>query len=102
MKLLILALLLGLALLCFGRTDTDNSNSVADVRSSEAFISKQDSANAFARRHRRNNLHNRLYSQAVISPLESKREVCELNPDCDELADHIGFHEAYRRFYGAV
>nr|P84351.1 RecName: Full=Osteocalcin; AltName: Full=Bone Gla protein; Short=BGP; AltName: Full=Gamma-carboxyglutamic acid-containing protein [Homo sapiens neanderthalensis] len=24
------------------------------------------------------------------------REVCELNPDCDELADHIGFQEAYR------
>lgn len=33
-------------------------------------------------------------------PLEPKREVCELNPDCDELADHIGFQEAYRRFYG--
>lgn len=35
-------------------------------------------------------------------PLEPKREVCELNPDCDELADHIGFQEAYRRFYGPV
>nr|AAB36024.1 osteocalcin, bone Gla protein, BGP=vitamin K-dependent matrix {N-terminal} [Xenopus laevis=African clawed toads, long bones and vertebra, Peptide Partial, 49 aa] [Xenopus laevis] len=39
---------------------------------------------------------------AVGSPLESQREVCELNPDCDELADHIGFQEAYRRFYGPV
>uniref|UniRef100_A0A493TMM3 Osteocalcin n=2 Tax=Anas platyrhynchos TaxID=8839 RepID=A0A493TMM3_ANAPP len=36
------------------------------------------------------------------NPLEAKREVCELNPDCDELADHIGFQEAYRRFYGPV
>lgn len=35
-------------------------------------------------------------------PLESKREVCELNPDCDELADHIGFQEAYWRFYGTA
>lgn len=35
-------------------------------------------------------------------PLEPRREVCELNPDCDELADHIGFQEAYRRFYGPV
>ncbi|ELK02748.1 Osteocalcin [Pteropus alecto] len=35
-------------------------------------------------------------------PLEPKREVCELNPDCDELADHIGFQEAYRRFYGTA
>uniref|UniRef100_A0A8C3P5B5 Osteocalcin n=1 Tax=Cyanoderma ruficeps TaxID=181631 RepID=A0A8C3P5B5_9PASS len=33
-------------------------------------------------------------------PLEAKREVCELNPDCDELADQIGFQEAYRRYYG--
>lgn len=39
---------------------------------------------------------------AVRDPLEAKREVCELNPDCDELADHIGFQEAYRRFYGPV
>ena len=38
----------------------------------------------------------------VWDPLEAKREVCELNPDCDELADHIGFQEAYRRFYGPV
>lgn len=35
-------------------------------------------------------------------PLEPKREVCELNPNCDELADHIGFQEAYQRFYGPV
>ncbi|KAL2295613.1 hypothetical protein Nmel_018726, partial [Mimus melanotis] len=35
-------------------------------------------------------------------PLEAKREVCELNPDCDELADQIGFQEAYRRYYGLV
>lgn len=35
-------------------------------------------------------------------PLEAKREVCELNPDCDELADHIGFQEAYWRFYGTA
>lgn len=35
-------------------------------------------------------------------PLEPKREVCELNPDCDELADHIGFQEAYQRFYGTA
>ena len=35
-------------------------------------------------------------------PLEPKREICELNPYCDELADHIGFQDAYRRFYGTV
>ncbi|CAO2598750.1 Bglap [Lemmus lemmus] len=35
-------------------------------------------------------------------PLEPKREVCELNPNCDELADHIGFQDAYSRFYGTT
>lgn len=35
-------------------------------------------------------------------PLEPKREVCELNPKCDELADHIGFQDAYNRFYGTA
>ncbi|TKC33312.1 hypothetical protein EI555_017768 [Monodon monoceros] len=35
-------------------------------------------------------------------PLEPRREVCELNPACDELADHIGFQEAYRRLYGTA
>uniref|UniRef100_A0A287D6A5 Osteocalcin n=1 Tax=Ictidomys tridecemlineatus TaxID=43179 RepID=A0A287D6A5_ICTTR len=33
-------------------------------------------------------------------PLEPMREVCELNPNCDELADQIGFQDAYQRFYG--
>uniref|UniRef100_A0A8C2TTU3 Osteocalcin n=1 Tax=Coturnix japonica TaxID=93934 RepID=A0A8C2TTU3_COTJA len=39
---------------------------------------------------------------APPNPLEAKREVCELSPDCDELADQVGFQEAYRRFYGPV
>lgn len=100
MRLLILAVLLGLVALVLGRRGHDRS-SVADSRSAEAFISRQESAN-FAQRHRRSNIHNLIYGTPVRSPLEAKREVCELNPDCDELADHIGFQEAYRRFYGPV
>ncbi|KAM6037941.1 osteocalcin isoform 2-T2 [Theristicus caerulescens] len=65
-----------------------------------AFISKRASAEV-VRRHRRNYVYDSVYG-AVRNPLEAKREVCELNPDCDELADHIGFQEAYRRFYGPV
>ncbi|XP_075048298.1 osteocalcin [Mixophyes fleayi] len=100
MKLFILAVLLGMAVLVLGRRDPNRSN-VAESRSSEAFISKQESAN-FARRHRRSNIHNLVYGNVARSPLEAQREVCELNPSCDELADHIGFQEAYRRFYGPV
>lgn len=35
-------------------------------------------------------------------PLEPTREVCELNPNCDELADQVGLQDAYQRFYGTV
>ncbi|KAE8588720.1 hypothetical protein XENTR_v10022710 [Xenopus tropicalis] len=101
MKLAIVLLLLGLAVLCLGGKDSQHSASAGDSRSSEAFISRQDSAN-FARRHKRSYRYNVARGAAVTSPLESQREVCELNPDCDELADHIGFQEAYRRFYGPV
>ncbi|KAG9469951.1 hypothetical protein GDO78_019262 [Eleutherodactylus coqui] len=101
MRLLILAVLLGLVALVLGRKDPDRS--IADSRAGEAFLSRQESAN-FARQHKRNiqNPPRRVFGTPVRSPLEAKREVCELNPDCDELADHIGFQEAYRRFYGPV
>ncbi|XP_063804063.1 osteocalcin [Pseudophryne corroboree] len=100
MKLLILTAFLCMVVLVLGRRDPDPS-SAADSRSAEAFISRQDSAN-FAKRHRRSNIHNLVRAPVVRSPLEAKREVCELNPSCDELADHIGFKAAYRRFYGPV
>ncbi|KAG8548900.1 hypothetical protein GDO81_023640 [Engystomops pustulosus] len=100
MRLLILAVLLGLVVLVLGRRGPGRSDA-ADSRSAEAFLTRQESTN-FASRPRRSNLHNLVYAAPVRSPLEAKREVCELNPDCDELADHIGFQEAYRRFYGPV
>uniref|UniRef100_A0A8C3INP8 Osteocalcin n=1 Tax=Chrysemys picta bellii TaxID=8478 RepID=A0A8C3INP8_CHRPI len=65
-----------------------------------AFVSKQDSAEV-VRRHKRNYVYSRFYD-LIHDPLEGKREICELNPDCDELADHIGFQEAYRRYYGPI
>ncbi|XP_074837420.1 osteocalcin [Carettochelys insculpta] len=100
MKTLTLVTLLGLVTLCLCRGDSAHSNSANDSPSSEAFVSKQDSAEV-VKRHKRNYVYSRFYD-VIQDPLEGKREVCELNPDCDELADHIGFQEAYRRFYGPV
>ncbi|CAI9536289.1 unnamed protein product [Staurois parvus] len=65
-------------------------------------LSLDKEAANFAKRHRRSNLHNAVFGAPVRDPLEPKREVCELNPSCDELADHVGIQEAYRRFYGPV
>ncbi|KAM6294317.1 osteocalcin [Aegotheles albertisi] len=101
MKPLVLLTLLGLLTLGLCRRATERSASAADSPSSEAFISKRASAE-LVRRHKRNYIHDSSVSGAVWDPLEAKREVCELNPDCDELADHIGFQDAYRRFYGPV
>ncbi|NXX17249.1 OSTCN protein, partial [Podargus strigoides] len=66
-----------------------------------AFVSRRASAEV-VRRQRRNYIYDSSAYAVVRDPLEAKREVCELSPDCDELADHIGFQEAYRRFYGPV
>ncbi|XP_075301531.1 osteocalcin [Opisthocomus hoazin] len=100
MRPLVLLSLLALLALGLCRRAADRSVSAADSPSSEAFISKRASAEV-ARRHKRNYIYDGVYG-AVRDPLEAKREVCELSPDCDELADLIGFQEAYRRFYGPV
>ncbi|XP_057265948.1 osteocalcin [Pezoporus wallicus] len=69
-----------------------------DSLSSKAFVSKR--ASTEMRRHKRNYAYDSSAYGAVRDPLEAKREVCEFNPACDELADLIGFQEAYRRYYG--
>ncbi|XP_023617312.1 osteocalcin isoform X2 [Myotis lucifugus] len=73
------------------------------LASQTAFVSKQEGSEVVKRLRRY--LDPGLGAPAPApypDPLEPKREVCELNPDCDELADHIGFQEAYRRFYGTA
>ncbi|XP_053134656.1 osteocalcin [Hemicordylus capensis] len=116
MNTLTLVSLLAVATLCLCHGGDSSSNSANDSPSSEAFVSKRESAEV-VKRHKRH--YNRVYDDdddaaafaaavaaapATVTrdPYEPQREVCELNPACDELADHIGFHEAYRRFYGPL
>ncbi|XP_057582586.1 osteocalcin [Hippopotamus amphibius kiboko] len=95
--LLPLALLALVALCLAGRADAKPSG--AESGKGAAFVSKQEGSEVVKRLRRY--LDGWLGAPAPYpDPLESRREVCELNPDCDELADHIGFQEAYRRFYG--
>uniref|UniRef100_A0A452UVP3 Osteocalcin n=1 Tax=Ursus maritimus TaxID=29073 RepID=A0A452UVP3_URSMA len=59
---------------------------------STAFISKREGSEVVRRLRRY--LDSGLGAPAPYpDPLEPKREVCELNPNCDELADHIGFQD---------
>ncbi|NWU08393.1 OSTCN protein, partial [Cephalopterus ornatus] len=72
-----------------------------------AFISRRASAQVVQRQKRNYGYGSapsvpRSVYAAPPDPLEAKREVCELNPDCDELADQVGLQEAYRRYYGFV
>ncbi|XP_005059082.1 PREDICTED: osteocalcin isoform X2 [Ficedula albicollis] len=101
MKSLIVLTLL--ALLTFGlcRRAADGSPGTGDSPSSEAFVSRRASAEV-VQRQKRNPGYASGVPAAPPDPLEAKREVCELSPDCDELADQIGFQEAYRRYYGLV
>ncbi|XP_017583361.1 osteocalcin isoform X2 [Corvus hawaiiensis] len=100
MKSLVLLTLLALLTLGLCRRAADGSTSTKDSPSSEAFVSRRASAEV-VQRQKRNYGYDSTYG-APPDPLEAKREVCELNPDCDELADQIGFQEAYRRYYGLV
>ncbi|XP_061299121.1 osteocalcin [Pezoporus flaviventris] len=97
MRLLLLLPLLALLALGLCRTAPEGSVST-DSLSSKAFVSKR--ASTEMRRHKRNYAYDSSAYGAVRDPLEAKREVCEFNPACDELADLIGFQEAYRRYYG--
>ncbi|DAA31754.1 osteocalcin [Bos indicus] len=100
MRTPMLLALLALATLCLaGRADAKPGD--AESGKGAAFVSKQEGSEVVKRLRRY--LDHWLGAPAPYpDPLEPKREVCELNPDCDELADHIGFQEAYRRFYGPV
>ncbi|KAM5200880.1 osteocalcin [Hipposideros larvatus] len=90
--------LLALAVLCLaGQAGAKPRR--ADSGRGAAFVSRQEGSEVVKRLRR--------YVDPGLGapgpdPLEPKREVCELNPDCDELADHIGFQEAYARFYGTA
>ncbi|KAH0515218.1 Osteocalcin [Microtus ochrogaster] len=66
-----------------------------------SFVSKQEGSKV-VNRLRRYVGHGLGAPAPYPDPLEPKREVCELNPNCDELADHIGFQDAYSRFYGTT
>ncbi|XP_041577086.1 osteocalcin isoform X1 [Taeniopygia guttata] len=101
MRSLVLLALLALLTLGLCRRAADGSASTQDSPSSEAFVSRRASAE-LVQRQKRNSGSGSSVSGAPWDPLEAKREVCELNPDCDELADQIGLQEAYRRYYGLV
>ncbi|XP_021493476.1 osteocalcin [Meriones unguiculatus] len=95
MRTLSLLTLLALAALCLsGPADAKPSGPESD----KAFMSKQEGSKVVNRVRRY--LDQGLGASA--NTLEPKREICELDPSCDELADQVGFQDAYNRFYGTT
>ncbi|KAM6217187.1 osteocalcin [Rhynchocyon petersi] len=100
MRPLTLLALLVLAVFCFADW-TGAERSGAKSGRSSAFVSKQEGSEV-VRRPRRHVDQGPGAPAPYPDPLEPKREVCELNLACDELADLIGFQEAYQRIYGPI
>ncbi|XP_055979287.1 osteocalcin [Sorex fumeus] len=100
MKPLTLLALLALAMLCC-TSQADAKPSSPEPRKGAAFMTRQEGSEV-VKRLRRYVDPGQGAPAPYPDPLEPKREVCELNPDCDELADQIGFQDAYQRFYGTV
>ncbi|XP_047396913.1 polyamine-modulated factor 1 isoform X6 [Sciurus carolinensis] len=84
-----------------GRTSYQRDAKPSGAESGKAFMSKQEGSEV-VKRPRRFADYGMGAPAPYPDPLEPRREVCELNPNCDELADHIGFQDAYQRFYGTT
>ncbi|XP_042537506.1 osteocalcin isoform X1 [Dipodomys spectabilis] len=100
MRTLTLLTLLILAAFCLTGW-ADGKPSGAESGKGTAFKSKKEGSELM-KRPRRYVDQGQGAAAPYPDPLEPKREVCELNPNCDELADQIGFQDAYQRFYGPV
>ncbi|XP_052036102.1 osteocalcin [Apodemus sylvaticus] len=95
MRTLSLLTVLALAAFCLSDlADAKPSSSESD----KAFVSKQEGSEVVNRVRR--------YALGAPAPypdpLEPSREVCELDPSCDELADQIGLQNAYKQMYGTT
>ncbi|XP_040854183.1 osteocalcin [Ochotona curzoniae] len=100
MRALTLLPLLALAALCL-TGQAEAKPSAAQSGRSTAFMSKQEGSEVVKRAQRQVNDGPGAPAPGP-DPLEPTREVCELNPNCDELADQVGLQDAYQRFYGTV
>ncbi|KAF7248675.1 Osteocalcin [Varanus komodoensis] len=62
----------------------------------------QKMASAFVRRQKRSYPYYERYYEMYKSPMELKKEQCESYIPCDYYSELVGFHAAYRRFFGNV
>ncbi|XP_053107719.1 osteocalcin-like [Hemicordylus capensis] len=62
----------------------------------------RETANTFVRRQKRSYPYYERYYEMLKTPLEMKHEQCENYAPCDYYSEHVGFHTAYRYYFGSV
>ncbi|XP_061438808.1 matrix Gla protein-like [Rhineura floridana] len=62
----------------------------------------RETANAFVRRQKRAYQYYERYYEMFKTPQELKQEQCENYAPCDYYSELVGFHAAYRHFFGRV
>ncbi|XP_063794932.1 osteocalcin-like [Pseudophryne corroboree] len=99
MKTLIVLGLLGMMACCLAQEGDPKSRKLLNTH--EVKMSR-NSANSVIKRHRRSYDYFERFFQRMKSPLELKKEQCENYWPCDQLSEWVGFHQAYRRYFGSV
>ncbi|XP_030058972.1 osteocalcin [Microcaecilia unicolor] len=117
MRALIVLIILGLAVLCICGSDSDSSystsnstedfssaHSPSESHSNEAVIKmRRNTANSLVKkRQKRSYGYYEWIHEQFKSPMEMKKEQCEEYWPCDYLSRQVGFHQAYRRYFGPV
>ncbi|KAJ7329975.1 hypothetical protein JRQ81_016149 [Phrynocephalus forsythii] len=62
----------------------------------------RETASAFVRRQKRSYPYYERYYERFKSPMEMKQEQCESYAPCDYYSEIVGFHAAYRHFFGSA
>ncbi|KAL6103369.1 uncharacterized protein ACO6RY_02782 [Pungitius sinensis] len=93
MKTLAVLLLCSLAVICL--TSDGTTGSQPDSPAQEGLFVEREQASAVVRQKR-------AAAELSLAQLESLKEVCEANLDCENMMDTHGIIAAYTSYYGPV
>ncbi|XP_069004642.1 osteocalcin [Embiotoca jacksoni] len=95
MKTLIILVLCSLAVLCVASDAATGPLPAGDINAQEGLFVERDQAATVVRQKRAS-------GQLSLTQLESLREVCEANFDCENMMDTEGIIAAYTAYYGPI
>ncbi|KAM5148696.1 osteocalcin-like [Mantella aurantiaca] len=100
MKTLIVLTLLAMAAFVFAQRGSALHKTRKLISSKDVKMAKS-SAHSLIKRHKRAyDFFERFYPR-IKSPAEVKKEQCENYWPCDQLSEWVGFHQAYKMYFGS-